>query len=106
MDNNRSGDILYISELVHNFLEMSGSLSLSQHKQFWANLGNVDSSTCYFSVLITKLIGIDMNDKSPSLSDLVKKLIIDNLPVENNNPINTKITNEDCILTFLFFFIP
>lgn len=106
MDQSKTGDIIYISEVVHNFLEMNGTLSLSQHKQFWANLTSSETSTCYFTVLIAKLIGIDSGDKASNLADLVKKVIIEGGNLESNT--NNKSFNEDfgnCIFFYPFLLL-
>eukprot|EP01114_Cavostelium_apophysatum_P010369 TRINITY_DN2400_c0_g1_i3.p1 TRINITY_DN2400_c0_g1~~TRINITY_DN2400_c0_g1_i3.p1 ORF type:complete len:869 (+),score=260.87 TRINITY_DN2400_c0_g1_i3:249-2855(+) len=93
MDPTRSPDINYISEFVNNFLD-HGTLSLSLQRQFWSNLNDIETSTCYFTVLITKVIGIDIGDKTSSLYDLVRKILMENNSMEPA-PTNSKFVTEE-----------
>lgn len=65
---------MQMTEVVRNFLDMGGSLAPSQFKQFWASLGSsLDNTTCYLTVLLVKLVGLEVNaERTANLTDLIK----------------------------------
>ena len=101
MDNNNiPKDITHLTEIVHNFLEMNGALSMSQYKQFWNNLcQDQNSSTNYFSILFAKLITLDLGiDKNATLIEVVKKLCTGEGPmdgVSQTKPISQSSLSSD-----------
>mmetsp|Transcript_21886 Transcript_21886/g.30594 ORF Transcript_21886/g.30594 Transcript_21886/m.30594 type:complete len:867 (+) Transcript_21886:249-2849(+) len=93
-------DIAHLTEIVHNFLEMNGTLSMSQYKQFWNNLcQDQNASTNYFAVLFAKLITVDLGiDKNGTLMEVVKKLCAGEGPMDGisqTKPISQSSLSSD-----------
>jgi hypothetical protein len=95
-----SVDLIQTAEIVQNYLEMNGSLSLTQHRIFWTNLGNSDIASSYVSILLAKLVQIDLGlEKAVTLIDLVKKLSSGDPPAtETPKPNSNTEEPQVCIL--------